>query len=147
MTRKRSFVRVTAWSAIVASTSLLVGAAVAAASDLGTFVDLTNALQNAFQKNAAPMANPRPVSPADPEILADFTLVGVIIAGDKRLALVQPTGASSGGPEMLPVGGVLAGYRLTDVEEQQVTLEGQHGERKILRLQTGGGAGGRGNAR
>ena len=128
--------RVAAWLAIEVSASILVGAAVATAGDLETFVDLTRALNNIAEKS-----NERSMPRADPRVLPGFTLVGVVIAGDKRLALVQSAEASSLSPELLPVGGVLAGYRLTDVEEEQVTLVGPHGDRKILRLQTGGGAG------
>ena len=121
------------WSAIAVSASLLAGAAVAAAGDLETFADLTRALQGLSDRTSQ-----KSLPPTAPEVLADFTLVGVVIAGETRLALVQPTGASSGSPELLPVGAVVGGYRLTDIGEEQVTLEGQHGERKILRLQAGG---------
>lgn len=122
------------WAAIAVSAGCLAGAAVASASDLGTFVDLTNALRGIAESSSR-----KSLAPAAPEqVLPDFTLVGVIIAGDKRLALVQPAATTSTGPELLPIGGVLAGYRLTDVAEQQVTFEGQHGERRILRLQAGG---------
>jgi len=139
MTHERSIVRMATWPVIVVS-GLLLGAPAGSASDQAIFLDLTRALQN-----AAEMSTRRSFSPADPEVLTqkstDFILLGVAIAGETRLALVQLT-ASSGGPELVAVGGSLGGYRLTDVEENQVTLEGQRGERMILRLQTGGGAGG-----
>ena len=132
MTRERSVVRVATWSALALSARLLVGAPAAVAADLETFLDLTNALQN-----AAELSNRRsfaPAAPADPQVV-DFALLGVVIAGKTRLALVQL--ASSSGPELLPLGGSLGEYRLTDVEENQVTLEGQRGQRMILRLQIG----------
>jgi hypothetical protein len=126
---------VVTWSAIAVTASLLAVTAVATASDQETFANLTRALQNLAAKTN-PTSPPPPVTA--PEVLADFTLVGVVIAGETRLALVQPTGTSSGSPELLPVGAVLGGYRLIDIEEEQVTLMGQRGERKILRLQAGG---------
>ena len=140
MTGKRSIARAIAWSTIAVSTSLLVGAAVATADDLETFRNLNRALNGISERTnqTAPPSSPPRV--AVPEILSDVTLVGVVITGERRLALVQPAGTNSGSPELLPVGAVVAGYRITDIEEEQVTLEGQRGERKILKLQTGGGA-------
>lgn len=130
-----------AMCAIAVSVTFLVGTAVATADDLETFRNLTRAL-NAISERTNQTASPSPpLRAAVPEILADVTLVGVVIAGERRLALVQPAGASSGSPELLPVGAVVAGYRIIDIEEEQVILEGQRGERKILKLQTGGGAG------
>jgi len=140
------------WPIIAVSAGLLVGASAgsacgasaSSASDQGIFLDLTRALQNIAERSTR-----GPRSPADdPEVLTgtspgrgtEFILLGVVIAGETRLALVQLAAASSEGPELLRVGASLAGYRLTEVEEQQVTLEGQHGDRVILRLQTGGGA-------
>ena len=145
MTRERSIVRVATWPFTAVSAGLLVGAPAGFASDQGIFLDLNRALQN-----AAEMSTRRSFSPPNPEVLTqkspghetDFALLGVVIAGETRLALVQLAAASSGRPELLRVGGSVAGYRLTDVEERQVTLEGQRGERMILRLQIGGGVGG-----
>jgi hypothetical protein len=135
MIGRLSIVPVAAWSAIAVSASLLVGPAVATAGDQETFVNLTRALQNLAVKTN-PTSPPPPA--AAPEILADFTLVGVVIAGETRLALVQPAGANSSSRELLPVGAVLSGYRLTDIEEEQVTLVGPRGDLRILRLQAGG---------
>jgi exosortase/archaeosortase family protein len=135
ISRRRSIVSVIAWSAIAVSARLLAGPAVAAAGDPETFVNLTRALQNLAEKTNPTSSLPRV---AAPEALADFTLGGVVIAGEIRLALVQSAGASSGSPELLPVGAVLAGYRLPDIEEEQVTLGGQRGERKLLELRAGG---------
>jgi hypothetical protein len=132
---------VAAWSALVVPTSLLVGAAVATADDLETFLNLTRALNGISEMtNQTSRPSPSPHA-AVPEILPDVTLVGVVIADERRLALVQRAGTNSGSPELLSVGSVVAGYRITDIREEQVTLEGQRGEQKILRLQTGGGAG------
>jgi len=139
MTRERSFVRM-ATGPVIALLGLLVGAPAGSAADQGIFLDLTHALQNATE-----MSTRRSLSPTNPEVLTrkstDFMLLGVVIAGETRLALVQLT-SSAGGPELLSIGGSLEGYRLIDVEENQVTLEGQRGERMILRRQIGGGAGG-----
>ena len=139
---RRLIVMINTWLLLfTASAGALVGTPVAAASDQEIFLDLTRALQNAAERS-----NRRSLSPADPGVLPqklpghDFTLLGVVIAGETRLALIQLGAASSGGPELLHVGGSLAGYRLTGVEEHQVTLEGQRGERLVLRLQTGSGA-------
>jgi len=72
----------------------------------------------------------------------DFVLSGVVIAGDTRLALLQDASASPAGPQLLRVGSELAGYRLTDVQVDRVTLEGRGGTRMVVRLRAGGGAGG-----
>ncbi len=125
-----------------ASAGFASGASAGSASDEGIFLDLTRALQN-----VAEMSMRRSLPPAAPEVRTqesptpetDFILLGVVIAGETRLALVQVAAASSGGTELLRVGASVAGYRLTDVEENQVTLEGQRGDRVILQLQTGGG--------
>jgi len=153
MTCGRSILQAATWPVIAVWAGLLVGASAgsasgasaSAASEQGIFLDLTRALQN-----VAEMSTRRSRSPADPEVLTetspgrgiDFVLFGVVIAAETRLALIQDAAASTGGPELLRVGGSLAGYRLTDIEEDQVTLEGQRGDRVILRLQSGGGAGG-----
>jgi len=143
MTRGRSIVRMATWPATVAG--LLVGVPLSFASDQGTFLDLVRALQN-----VAEISTQRAISPGAPDVVTStmaaegtgLNLLGVVIAGETRLALVQLAATSSSGPELVPVGGFVGGYHLTDVEENQVTLEGQHGERMILRLQTGGGASG-----
>jgi type II secretory pathway component PulC len=68
-----------------------------------------------------------------------LTLLGVVIGADRRLALIQSAGHQE---ELVPIGQSLAGYRLVDVEENQVTLEGQQGERIVLRMPTDGKASG-----
>jgi type II secretory pathway component PulC len=109
--------------------------------------DLFNRLTEALRRVAepSPIAPPGPALPPSqiaPRPLPEppthnLTLLGVVIGGDTRLALIQ----SQGGQELVPVGQSLAGYRLVDVEENQVTLEGQGGERFVLRMPTDGGAG------
>ena len=137
---RRLIVMINTWLLLfTASAGTLVGTPVAAASDQDIFLDLTRALQNAAERS-----NRRSLSPADPGVLPqklpghDFTLLGVVIAGETRLALIQ----RAGGSELLPLGAALGGYRLTHIEEQRVTLESLGGEHVVLRLQTGGGAGG-----
>jgi hypothetical protein len=125
--------RALAWPAIAVSTAVLVCASVSSAAETDLFVDLTNALQR-----AADVSNRRAIPPLAAKTLTqDVSLLGVVIAGETRLALI----GRAGGSELLPVGASLGGYRLIDVEENQATLESLDGERVVLRLQSGSGAG------
>ena len=135
MTRGRFLRRGVAWLVLAASASVFAATPPAgAASEQELFLNLTHALQRASDMSAV-----GPVTPAVPEVFTlDFSLLGVVIAGPTRLALIQ----RAGGSELLPLGAALGGYRLTHIEEQRVTLESLGGEHVVLRLQTGGGAGG-----
>ena len=124
--------RALVWT-IAVSTTMFVGASGGSAGEREIFVDLTNALQR-----IADVSTRRAAPPPAPEIVThDFSLLGVVIAGETRLALI----GRAAGSELLPVGASLAGYRLIDVEENQATFEGLRGERMVVRLQTGSGAG------
>ena len=111
------------------STAVLLAASISSAAERDLFVDLTNALQRAADmsnRTAVPAAPPKPLP-------RDVSLLGVVIAGETRLALL----GSAAGSELLAVGASLGGYRLVEVEENQATLEGERGERIILSLQNG----------
>ena len=135
MTRGRFIRRGVAWPVLAASAGVLAATPPAgAASEQELFLNLTHALQR-----AADMSAGRSVTPTVPEVFTpDFSLLGVVIAWQTRLALIQ----RAGGSELLPLGASLGGYRLTNIEEQHVTLQSLGGEHVVLRLQTGGGAGG-----
>ena len=133
MIRRRPIIRVVTWPVIAVSAGALASTPSAAATEQGIFLDLTNALQSVSDKSSQISLPPAPVE----TFTHDFTLLGVVIAGERRLALIQ----RAAGQELLSLGQSLAGYRLIDVEETQATLEGQRGDRIVLRLATGGGAG------
>jgi type II secretory pathway component PulC len=71
--------------------------------------------------------------------MSDLVLSGVVIAGERRAALLQDRGTSAGAVRYLPLGAALAGHTLVDVREDSVTFEGRGGERTIVRLGAGGG--------
>ncbi len=136
MIRGRSILRAVLWSLVALSASMIPASPASAASEHETFIDLTNALQRiADTSNRRALPPPPPPSQSSTQ---DFTLLGVVIAGNTRLALIQ----RGAGQELLPVGESVAGYRLIDVEENQATLEGQRGERLVLRMPTVGGVDG-----
>lgn len=115
----------------IAVSGMLAATPVEAASAQATFLDLINALQGiaeASSRWSVPVAPPETSS-------HDVTLLGVVIAGPTRLALIQ----RAAGQELIPVGAALGAYRLVDVRESQAMLEGPQGERLVLRLSTGGG--------
>ena len=130
--RGRSLTRAITWPVIAASAGVLVSSPADATSEQGLFLDLTNALQRVSEMSSRWSV----LAPPSETFTHDFTLVGVVIGGNTRLALIQ----RATGSELFPVGGAVGGYRLIDVEENQATLEGQRGERIVLRLPTGGGA-------
>ena len=131
MIRGRSIRRTVTWPVIAVSTGVFTVSPAAAASEPGIFLDLTNALQR-----VSDMSSRTSLAPVPAETFSrDLTLIGVVIAGERRLALIQ----RAAGSELLPVGASVAGYRLIDVDENQATLEGPHGDRVSLRLPTGGG--------
>jgi hypothetical protein len=142
MMRGHSILRVVSWFLLAVSAGLLWGSPASAQSNQELFNKLTEALRRAAEPSPntpmtptpppSPNAPPRPVAAAPPHGL---TLLGVVIGGERRLALIQSAG---GQEEMVPVGQSLAGYRLVDVEETQVTLESQLGERIVLRMPTDG---------
>src|SRR5438552_18968050 len=68
-------------------------------------------------------------------------LVGVTIVGERRVALFKDARPGSGGARFLPLGATVAGYRLVDIPDDHVTLEGSDGERTILRLGAGAAVG------
>lgn len=129
----RSLMHAITWPVVAASAGMLVSSPAHATSEQGVFLDLTNALQRVSEMSSRWSVPPAPPSET---FTQDFTLVGVVIGGNTRLALIQ----RSAGSELFPVGGSVGGYRLIDVEENQATLEGQRGERIVLRLPAGGGA-------
>ena len=133
MARRRSITRVVTWPAIAVSAGVLASTPAGAATEQGIFLDLTNALQSVSNMSSQISLPPAPVETST----HDFALLGVVIAGERRLALIQ----RAAGQELLSLGQSLAGYRLIDVEEAQATLEGQRGDRVVLRLPTGGGPG------
>ena len=137
MIRGGSILRAVTWLLVAVSVGLLAGSPVSAASEAETFINLTNALQRLAEPSSRRSLPPPPSEASTHETVThDFTLLGVVIAGNTRLALIQRTA----GQELLPIGQTLAGYRLVDVEENQVTFEGQRGERLVLRMPTDGGA-------
>jgi hypothetical protein len=81
-----------------------------------------------------------PVSlPAAP--LAQFVLLGVVIAGETEMALLQEPGQV--GARFVQVGESVAGYRLAGVRADRVTLAGPHGDQIVL-LGVGSAPGGGG---
>jgi hypothetical protein len=134
---------------IVGFVSLLVGVPVDHASAQAP-PDVGNALMNLFKGEATQGAGPQPSSvplsrPGSParESSArgpEFLLLGVIIAENTRMALLQDTTANPGGAQLLQIGGSLGGHRLTDVQPDRVTLEGKGGQQLIVRLGTGMGS-------
>lgn len=149
MIRRYSSVRAATWRVVAGCAGLFMTAPVGCVSAQEVFLDLTRALQNMAEKSAR-KSELQPFPPTEPDRFTqdspahgtDFVLSGVVIAGDTRLALLQDASASPGGPQLLRVGAELAGYRLTDVQVDRVTLEGRGGGRMIVRLPAGGGAGG-----
>jgi hypothetical protein len=149
MTHRRSSVRAATWRVVAGCAGLFITAPAGCVSAQEVFLDLTRALQNVAERSAGkserqpfPPTEPARFTENSPTHGTDFVLSGVVIAGDTRLALLEDASANPGGPQLLPVGGELAGYRLTDVKVDRVTLEGRGGGRMIVRLQAGGGAGG-----
>src|SRR5262249_33512187 len=115
---------------VLAASGMLAAAPADAASVQATFVDLANALRGIAETSSQWSVLPAPAG----TFTRDFTLLGVVIAGPTRLALIQ----RGAGQELLAVGASLGPYRLVDVEESQAVLEGPGGERFLLRLATGG---------
>jgi hypothetical protein len=68
----------------------------------------------------------------------DLALVGVIIAADRRLALVRSHSAGLGGIQVLSVGGSVSGHRLTEIQADRIIFETPDGERVVVRLSAGG---------
>jgi hypothetical protein len=149
MIRRYSSMRAATWRVVAVCAGLSMTAPVGYVSAQEVFLDLTRALQDMAERSAR-KSERQPLPPTEPDRFTqnsfahgtDFVLSGVVIAGDTRLALLQDASASRGGPQLLRVGAELAGYRLTDVQVDRVTLEGRGGGRMIVRLQAGGGVGG-----
>jgi hypothetical protein len=135
-------IAVSAGILVGASAAIAAGASAGATSDEGIFLDLTRARQNVAEtpmRRSLPPADPQVRTQEPPGRRTDFILLGVAIAGETRLALVQVAAGRSGRPELLRVGAFLEGYQLIDIDEHQVTLvEGQRGDRVVLQLQIGG---------
>jgi hypothetical protein len=162
MTRSRSSIPL-----LVACATLLAGASIDGAFAQVNTPDLGSALQKAMsdrQGRALPAPSvpipapsfpipapsaPLPAPSAPPERAArapaaptaDFTLIGVVIAGPTRLALLQEGKAKHSGAHLLRIGASLGGLKLTDVQEDHVTLEGSGGERVTVRLSADAGSG------
>jgi hypothetical protein len=134
MNRQEALARRLAWHLFVVTTSIVVGTTAAAASDPRVLVDLTNALRAA---STTPSETPRP-APAG-SALEDAALLGVVITGSSRRALIQRRATY----DFLTLGESRDGYRLVDVQETHATLEGQGGDRFTLRLSAGGTVRGR----
>lgn len=132
------------WSVLAVSAGVLaMGEPARAASQQELFLELIHALQRASETRAPHQASAMPAEPSvtsgAPEVFTpDLSLLGVIIAEPTRLALIQ----RAAGSELFALGASLGNYRLTAIEEEQVTLESQSGLRVVLRLPAGGGAGG-----
>ena len=146
MIGRYSIVRAATWRAIAASAGLFMAEPIGHVSAQEVYFDLTRALQDMAERSSRRHQLP-PTEPdrsiwKSPDPGTGFVLSGVVIAGQTRLALLEDASASPGGPQLLPVGGELAGYRLTDIQMDQVTLERRDGQRVRVRLQTGGGVGG-----
>lgn len=71
--------------------------------------------------------------------VGNLVLVGVIIAGDRSLAVFTDSSAGPGASEMVRVGGSLSGHRLIDIQVDRVTVETPGGERVTVRLAAGSG--------
>ncbi len=137
--------RASPWWAVVGCAGVLVGAPAVFAQEAA--IDLGNALRNLSLEQAArqsrlpvvspPAALPGPTSAAS----APFVLLGVVIAEDRRLALLQPAQAADTA-QLVPLGGSFEDHRLIDVQLDHVMLEGRGGDRFLVRLALGHGAGG-----
>jgi len=131
--------RVSPWWAVVGCAGVLVGAPAAFAQEAA--IDFGNALRNLSLEQAArqsrlPVASPPVASPGSTSAKsAPFVLLGVVIAEDRRLALLQP--AQAAGAQLVPLGGSLEDHRLIDVQLDHVTLEGRGGDRFLVRLASG----------
>jgi hypothetical protein len=128
----------TAAAVLLGSTSLLAGAPGSAIAQ-GASPDPGRALQEFLSRSAARRSETQPLSPilpvpGSPAEPPDFALVGVVIAGEYRLAVLEDTV----GAQLLPVGAWLASYQIIDVQADRVTLEGHGGKRVTVRL---GGSG------
>jgi hypothetical protein len=142
--------------ALLGLTSLLTTVAAGRASGQDQRQDLANALQNLF-RSASPQGNESPAPPVAPPAGAaprpgvpgregatrgpDFVLLGVVIAGDRRLALLGDGAGGPGGSQLLHVGDTFRQHRVADVQPDRVILEGGGGERVIVRLGAGLGLG------
>jgi hypothetical protein len=131
---------------LVACATLLAGASVDGASAQVNTLDFGKTLQKALtdrngRELPAPPAPPERAAAAPSVPSTGFTLVGVVIAGPTRLALLQEARAKHGGAHLLRIGASLGGLQLTDVQADHVTLEGSGGERVTVRLNADAGAG------
>ena len=123
--------RASPWWAVIGCAGVLVGAPTVFAQEAA--IDIDNTLRNLSLEQAARQSRLPVVSPAASE---PFILLGVVIAEDRRLALLQPAQAADAA-QLVPLGGSLEGHRLIDVQLDHVTLEGRGGDRFLVRLASG----------
>jgi hypothetical protein len=111
--------------------------------------DLANALQNLFRSAESqegespppPVAVPArgllrpgvPVQEAGPRG-PDFVLLGVVIAEDRRMALLGDGASGTRGAHLLHLGDTFRQHRVADVQPDRVVLERGDGEQVIVRL-------------
>jgi len=107
-------------------------------------IDLGNALRNfsldqAARQRELPVASPPGAPVFSSTSAADggrFVLLGVVIAEDRRLALLQ-LATTPDATRLVPVGASFEDHRLIDVQLDHVTLQGRGGERLLLKLASG----------
>ena len=137
--------RVSPWWAVVGCAGVLVSAPAVFAQEPA--IDFGSALRNLSREQAArqsrlPVSSPTPVLSSSTSASGEpFVLLGIVIAEDRRLALLQPAQAADAA-QLVPLGGFLGDHRLIDVQLDHVTLEGRGGERLLLKLASGHDAGG-----
>lgn len=71
--------------------------------------------------------------------VGNLELVGVVVAGDRSLALFRDGAARGGASEMVRLGGLAAGHRVIDILVDRVIVETPRGERVTVRLAAGSG--------
>jgi hypothetical protein len=109
--------------------------------------DLGGVLQNLFRSSSGgaegPSAPPPvpvrrgPGQPGDAASPAgaELVLLGVVIAGDTRMALIQDETAH--GSRLLRIGETMGSHRLAGVQPDRAILQGSGGEQLVLRLGAG----------
>jgi hypothetical protein len=128
------------WWAVVGCAGVLAGAPAVLAQEAAS--DFGNALRNLSLEQAArqgrlPVVSPPAASSSSTSAAsAPFILLGVVIAEDRRLALLQPA-QTPDAAQLVPLGGSLEDHRLVDVQLDHVMLEGRGGDRFVVRLASG----------
>ena len=125
------------WWTVVGCVGVLVAAPAAVAQE--TAIDLGNALRNlSEQQDRLPLVPPpAPASSSASTVSGEpFVLLGVVIAAERRLALLQPARATDAA-QLVALGSSFEDHRLIDVQQDRVTLEARGGERILVRLASG----------